>query len=100
MLVGLTPAIRLPRVPVTAEFLLHRCAAMWGDSGAPILLLEGGKATVVGLMVVYHSACGELFGVAASVSAFRDAVLEALDNNRATQVTNDQAVTSGKPPMR
>ncbi len=88
------------RLSVTAELLLHRCAAMWGDSGAPILLLESGKATVVGLMNGYHSAGGELVGVAASVSAFRDAVLEALDNNGATQVTNDQAVTSGKPPMR
>ena len=88
------------RLPVTAELLLHRCAAMWGDSGAPVLLLEGGKATVVGLMSGFFAGGGEPVGVAASVSAFRDAVLEALDNNGSTQTPNDQTMTSGKSPMR
>jgi protease YdgD len=88
------------RLPVTAELFLHRCPAMWGDSGAPILLLEDGKATVVGLESSYYAAGGEPVGVAASVSAFTDEVLEALGSNGATQVPNDQAITSGKSPMR
>ena len=59
------------RLPVTTELFLHRCPAMWGDSGAPILLLEDGKATVVGLMSAFYSAGGgEPVGVAVSISAF------------------------------
>jgi hypothetical protein len=62
--------------------------------------LEDGKATVIGLMIAFASAGDELVGLAAPVSTFRNAVLEALDNNGTTQIPNDQAVTSGQPPMR
>jgi protease YdgD len=84
----------------TINLIIHRCAAMWGDSGAPILLVEDGKTTVIGLMSAFVYRGDDLFGVAPSASVFRSAVLDILGSDRDAQVPNPHEITTGELPVR
>jgi len=88
------------KLPVTINLVVHRCTAMWGDSGAPILLVEDGKTTVIGLMSGIVSRGDDLFGVAPSALAFRSAVLDILGSDRDAQVPSPHEITTGEPPAR
>ena len=88
------------KLPVNKNLVVHRCTAMWGDSGAPILLVEDGKITVIGLMSALVHGGDEIFGVAPSAVAFRSAVLDMLRSDRDAQVPSAHEITTGELPVR
>jgi protease YdgD len=60
------------------KLLVHRCDVTFGVSGAPLLLIEGGKAEIIGI----HNAVAETdkgpIATAVPVSAFAHSVSAAL----------------------
>ncbi len=81
------------------SLLLHRCAAMTGDSGAPLLLLQDGKATIVGVNSGGAVDSGEVTQFAVPVATFHRALLEKLGDG-ATEEPGTPAARPGKPPTR
>lgn len=84
----------------TPNILAHRCPALWGDSGAPLLLIEGGKSFVIGAMSGFPSGVDEPPATGPSAMAFRGAVLEALGGDVGDQDRELETLTLGNPPAR
>ena len=79
------------------DLLIHRCAAMQGDSGGPVLLLENGKATVVAVNSGTGHHEGTVSRFATPVASFSTAILEALGDNRSLQLKDGRFGLSGLP---
>lgn len=88
------------RIQTPPNLILHRCPTMSGDSGAPLLLVEDNKATVIGLESGLTQVDGQLYGIALSTMAFRDIALDLLRSELRNGDANPAYVTEGKPPAR
>jgi protease YdgD len=80
------------------DLLFHQCAAMQGDSGGPVLLLENGTATIVAVYSGMGSHEGEVYQFATPVESFSTAIVEVLGGNRSLQLEDGRSGLSGKPP--
>lgn len=77
---------------------VHRCAAMRGDSGAPLLLFQDGKATVVAVLSGEGAGQDEVIGVSVPVATFHRTILKILGRNRAVTNMDGLAELPGRPP--
>ncbi len=82
------PAVLADAVPL----LLHRCASMAGDSGAPLLLAgPDGQLRVVAVMSGFYAIDGDPVGAAEPVAGFGASLAGALGNTAKTGATAGQA---------
>lgn len=77
---------------------VHRCADMEGDSGDPLLLLRGGKATVVAVNSMGLAGVDEVISVAFPVATFYTAILDMLGGDRSVTDMDGLAGLPGRPP--
>ncbi len=64
------------------ELLAHRCAAMHGDSGGPLLLLKDGTATIIAVNSGLVATGDEIVSVAVPTAKFADPIREMLGTGR------------------
>ncbi len=79
--------------------LVHRCAVMKGDSGAPLLLFRDGKATVVAVLSGGMAGRGEIVSVSVPVASFHRAITEIMGVEHAPTYVDGSAGHPGKPPI-
>ena len=77
---------------------VHRCAVMKGDSGAPLLLFQDGKATVVAVLSGAIVGRNELTSVSVPVATFYRTILEILGANHAVTNIEGSGGHPGRPP--
>ncbi len=77
---------------------VHGCAVMKGDSGGPLLLLQGGKATVVAVQSRLLAGVDEVIDVSFPVATFYTAILDMLGGDRSAKDMDGLAGLPGRPP--
>lgn len=88
------------RIPANFNLVIHQCPTMWGDSGAPLLLVRDGRATTIGLMSGFAKMNGELLGLATSTRSFGAAALELLQKSENPEANSRYGLSDGNPPIR
>ena len=78
---------------------VHRCAVMKGDSGAPLLLLRDGKASVVAVLSGGTASPNGLVSVSVPVASFQAAILRSLGAKHAVEHNGGVAMHPGRPPI-
>lgn len=89
-------ACKVPRFSSQGRLFTHRCAAMKGDSGAPLLLFQGGKATVAAVLSGAISRHGEITSISVPVSTFH---LRIQNGFNGSKNGNGTIGSPGRPPM-
>ena len=84
----------------SGHVLIHRCSAMRGDSGGPLLLLEDGKATIVGVHSGGVARSGKVVPVSPGVAGFYQTILKALGRSRAEISKDGRIGLPGLTPGR
>jgi V8-like Glu-specific endopeptidase len=84
----------------TRDLILHQCATMWGDSGAPLLLFQEDQPTVIGIMSAFVSGTEDFVGLAAPVSVFRNRLVEMLEANTPQTSSEGPVVNAGSAPVQ
>ncbi len=77
---------------------VHRCAVMEGDYGGPLLLLQGGKATVVAVDSMWLPDLDEVINVSFPVATFYTTILDMLGGDRSVKDMDGLAGLPGRPP--
>ena len=77
---------------------VHGCAVMKGDSGGPLLLLQGGKATVVAVQSRWRAGVDEVINVSFPVATFYTSILDMLGGDRSVKDMDGLAGLPGRPP--
>ena len=86
------------RAEKSGHLMLHRCAAMQGDSGAPILLMKDGTATIVAVHSGSVAHAGQVFTVSPGINAFEDALRTMIGENGLERSENGSIGRPGKAP--
>ena len=92
-------ACKDPRFQSGRALLVHRCAVMKGDSGAPLLLIHDGKATVVAVLSGGTIGQDELISVSVPAATFHGSILKMLGADGAVKNIEDWAGRPGRSPM-
>jgi hypothetical protein len=71
---------------------------MKGDSGGPVLLLRGGRATLVSVLSGDRLGADGPVNVSVPVAAFYREIIDALGGNRRLMDLNGLSGLAGKPP--
>ncbi len=79
--------------------LVHRCAVMKGDSGAPLLLFRDGKATIVAVLSGGRVGRDEILSVSVPVASFHRTIMEIMGGKRAVKILEGLARHPGRPPI-
>ena len=77
---------------------VHQCAAMRGDSGGPLLLLQNGKVTIVSVFSGGSLELGKVIDVSTPIASFHQAILDILGGNRSLKDMDGLAGLPGRPP--
>ena len=80
--------------------LVHGCAVAAGDSGAPILLMKNGKATIIAVNSGFTRRKGKIVFMATPIAKFYNAILDGLGDNVSVQQIEGMSGLPGKPPVR
>jgi len=80
--------------------LVHGCAGAAGDSGAPILLMKNGKATIIAVNSGFTRRKGKIVFTATPIAKFYKAMLDGLGENVSVQQIEGMSGLPGKPPVR
>ena len=87
-----------PRAETSGHLMVHRCAAMQGDSGAPILLMENGTATIVAVHSGGLAHAGQVLTVSPGMAAFRQALGALAGETQIEKSNNGPIGRPGKSP--
>lgn len=78
--------------------LIHHCAVMEGDSGGPVLLLENGTATIIGINSARVTYRGDAVIISTSVRNFYKWILAIQNKNLNPATENKRFGMSGRKP--
>lgn len=86
------------RADDSGRLMLHRCAAMQGDSGAPILLMKNGAATIVAVHSGSLAHAGQVYTVSPGLGTFEQALRALVGEDGIERSGNGSIGRQGKAP--
>ena len=88
------------RAEASGHLMVHQCAAMQGDSGAPVLLMENGTATIVAVHSGGLAHAGQILSVSPGIGAFQEVLSALVGDHQIEKLENGRIGRPGKAPGR